>query len=186
MINILRLFFRRPVLLAVFSVSLLVSYVIPLGCRAAEPAFSVGYGFGIWNKGSIGEAGKLPYDYATISYLYEKNLSGRLAVVLEPFCNIINSPRSGIDTGLVVHLKTYFTELGPQKRFYFAAGAGTAYTTMKFKGQGTHCLFVLQGTIGYRHGSFFIEDRFHHYSNGGLAAPNRSVNSNMVKIGYYF
>jgi hypothetical protein len=140
----------------------------------------VGYGFGIWNKGSIGEVGKLPYDYATISYLYEKNLTPRLAVVLEPFCNVINSPRSGIDAGLIAHLKTYFTELGPQKRFYFAAGAGTAYTTMKFKGQGTHGLFVLQGTIGYRHGSFFIEDRFHHYSNGW---PGRTESFSQFKYG---
>jgi len=186
MIDILCLSFRRPILVAFFLISLLISHVVPLVCSPAEHAFSVGYGFGIWNRGSIGEAGKLPYDYVTFSYLYEKNITHRLAFVLEPFCNVINSPRSGIDVGLIGHLKTYLPELGPQERFYLAAGAGTAYTSMKFSGQGTHGLFVLQGTIGYRHGNFFVEDRFHHYSNGGLAAPNRSVNSNMVKIGYYF
>ncbi len=186
MIDILWSSFKRPMLFAFLLISLLASYIAPLTCYPAEHAFSAGYGFGIWNRGSIGEAGKLPYDYATLSYLYETDLTHHLTLALEPFCNVINSPRSGIDVGFVAHLKAYLPELGPQKRFYFAAGAGTAYTSMKFKGQGTHGLFVLQGTIGYRHGNFFVEDRFHHYSNGGLAAPNRSVNSNMIKIGYYF
>jgi len=107
MIDILWLSFRRPMLFACLLISLLVSYIAPLTCYPAEHAFSAGYGFGIWNRGSIGEAGKLPYDYATLSYLYETNLTHRFTFVLEPFCNVINSPRSGIDVGFVAHLKAY-------------------------------------------------------------------------------
>ena len=69
---------------------------------------------------------------------------------------------------------------------YATVAAGGAYTSIKFPEQGTHAPFVLQGGVGYHHGRIFVETRFFHYSNGGLEKPNRSVNSNIVRIGYYF
>ncbi len=61
-----------------------------------------------------------------------------------------------------------------------------AYTSIGFKEQGTHLLFILQGGVGYRYKSFFVEDRVRHYSNGGTARPNWSVNSNILSIGTNF
>lgn len=167
-------------------ICLLLTLLIPVTCHASENAISAGYGFGLWNRGGIGQAGRETYNYATLSYLYEKPFTPRLALVMEPFCNIINKPKEGVDVGFVISLKTYLTGNKPQQGLYLSAGGGAAYTTVNFKEQGTHGLFVLHGAIGYRHGRFFVEDRFHHYSNGGLASPNRSVNSNIVKAGYYF
>jgi hypothetical protein len=154
---------------------------------SAEQAVSAGYGFGVWNGGGTGYIeNELPYDYATISYLYEKPFTRGVAFVVEPFCNLINTPNDGIDIGFSVYFKVYLPEIRPQQRIYLTAGAGAAYTSIAFREQGTHGLFILQGALGYRHNRFFIEDRFHHYSNGNFARPNRSVNSNIIKVGYYF
>jgi hypothetical protein len=166
---------------------LLMSVFAPIVGSCSENAVSVGYGFGVWNGSSPGRAeGGVLYDYATFSYLYEKPVTPRLAFILEPFCNIVNQPNDGADFGFNVYLKAYLSESGHPGRFYATVGSGAAYTTVKFEGQGTHGVFVLQGALGYRYGAFFLENRFHHYSNGGLAKPNRAVNSNIIKIGYYF
>jgi hypothetical protein len=154
---------------------------------SAEQAVSVGYGFGIWSGGGTGHIeGKLPYDYATFSYLYERPFKPQVAFVVEPYCNLISGPTDGVDIGFNVYVKAYLPEIRPRRQFYLTAGTGAAYTSIAFRQQGTHGLFVLQGALGYRHDRFFIEDRIHHYSNGNLAHPNRSVNSNIVKVGYYF
>jgi hypothetical protein len=187
MLETLPLFNSRIIRTAASVVCLLIVYFTLIANCSAENAISVGYGFGIWNdSGTARVENKRSYDYATIAYLYEKPLSPKIAFVLEPYCNIINRPRDGVDVGFSMYLKAYLPEVAPDRRFYLTVGGGAAYTTIKFKEQGTYVLGVLQGGIGYRQGRFFVEDRFHHYSNGGLAKPNRSVNSNILKVGYYF
>ena len=153
----------------------------------AENGVSIGYGFGAWNGNGIGHIEqKKSYDYGTGSYFYEKPLTSALAFMIEPFVGSVSRPVAGADVGFSMYIKAYLPKLSPENRFYFTAGPRAAYTSVKFMEQGTHGLFVLQGGVGYRRGRLFIENRFHHYSNGGLATPNRSVNSNLVVIGCYF
>jgi hypothetical protein len=169
-----------------FAASLLFLYLIFFTSCHAESAISLGYGFGAWNAQGAGRVEhKAPYDYATFSYLYEKLITSSISLVLEPYLGVVNRPHDGIDAGFYLYGKWYFTDISPSKWFYATFGTGAAYTSMNFHEQGTHGLFVIQAGIGYRSGRFFIEDRLHHYSNGGLAKPNRSVNSNLIKIGYF-
>jgi hypothetical protein len=141
----------------------------------------------MWNGSGTGRIeDKQSYNYATLSYLYEKPLTSKLAFVLEPFVSAVNRPDNGLDLGISLRLKAYVFELVKQSRLYVTGGAGAAYTTIHFKEQATHGLFILQGGTGIRVDPVFVEMLFHHYSNGGLARPNRSVNSSVVKVGYYF
>jgi hypothetical protein len=181
------LLLRRAAGIVLSAACLVVLSLAPIPNSSAEQALSAGYGFGIWNGGGTGYIeNKLHYDYATFSYLYEKPFSPHVAFVVEPFCNLVNRPNDGVDIGFNIYLKVYLPEVRPQQRFYLTAGAGAAYTSIAFREQGTRGLFVLQGALGYRYNQFFIEDRFHHYSNGNFAKPNHSVNSNIVKVGCYF
>jgi hypothetical protein len=187
MIDFLPVLLRQLARIMLSAACLLILPFALVQNSSAEQAVSAGYGFGVWNGGGTGYVeNKLPYDYATFSYLYEKPFIPQFAFVVEPFCNLINRPNDGVDIGFNVYFKAYLPEVRPQQRFYLAAGAGAAYTSIAFREQGTHGLFILQGALGYRHDRFFIEDRFHHYSNGNFARPNRSVNSNTIKVGYYF
>ena len=154
---------------------------------AAENAMSVGYGFGIANQSEPGFIqDRHAYHYTTFSYLYEKPFTPAIALALEPYVNVVSEPQSGADGGLNLFLKAYLPEFSPHNRLYITVGTGGAYTSIRFPEQGTHGLFILQGGIGFRSGRFYVEDRFHHYSNGGLASPNRSVNSDLFKVGWYF
>lgn len=152
----------------------------------SESAFTLGYGFGIGNGSGVGrlENGR-HYDFAQMSYIYERPLMKRLILGLEPFVNIDIRPNSGLDIGGSLYFKSYLSREATAG-LYLTAGAGAAYTTIKFPEQGTHTPFILLCGIGYRHDRMFIENRFFHYSNGGLVRPNRSVNANIVRIGYYF
>lgn len=165
----------------------LFSYLSFFGSCYAENGVSLGYGFGAWNAQGPGcVEKKTPYDYATLSYLYEKPLKPGFALVAEPYLGLVNRPAEGVDIGVNFYAKASFPAFPSGGRLYVTAGTGAAYTSVDFREQGTHGLFILQAGIGYGSGRFFMENRFHHYSNGGLAKPNRSVNSNLIRIGWYF
>lgn len=134
----------------------LCSVFIYASPAVAEKAVSVGYGFGAWDGSRIGHVEEnRPYNYERLSYLYERPLTP--SIVLEPFLAVVNRPATGTDAGFTINAKAYLPRLSPDNRFYFIGGAGAAYTTVKFTVQGTHCLFVLQGGIGFRRGRFLIE-----------------------------
>jgi hypothetical protein len=151
-----------------------------------EQALSIGYGFSLFSNGK--DSGKIEdgnYDFFQAAYLYEKPLSVRWMLLVEPFAAYINRPVEGVDVGLNLGLKVYpFTQ--HRSGFFFTMGTGAAYTSVKFAEQGTHLLFILQGSVGYRYRNFFIEDRWRHYSNSNTASPNRSINANIVVLGMYF
>jgi len=177
--------FRTILVVLCFPVFLCVSAAV---CPA-ENALSVGYGLGLFNEGAsaghLGDDGR-SYDYALVSFLHERPLTEHVAWVVEPFVKVVNRPENGIDVGFSVSLRGYLPELAPGHRLYLAAGAGAVYTSINFEEQGTHGLFVLVGGIGYRTGRVFVEAQFQHYSNGGLANPNHSVNSGLLRAGWYF
>lgn len=159
---------------------------IPLSVSAQSHGVSIGYGFGMFsaNRG-IGYIEEGRYDFVQCTYQYEQSLSEILGLLIEPFASYTNSPKEGIDGGITLSLKYNFFKKD-QNGFYITLGGGTAYTSINFKEQGTHLLYILQAGIGYKWNNFFIENRFKHYSNANTANPNRSINSTIIMVGMYF
>lgn len=159
----------------------------PFPAIADQQAISVGYGLAAFNKSS--DLGHLEnsryYDFVQITYSYEKLLSGKFNLVAEPFVGIVNRPVSGVDVGVAIGGRYYFGEKNYQGLFA-TISAGGVYTSVAFEEQGTHGLFVLQGGLGYKWEKVFLEGKFRHYSNGGLAYPNRSINAGILGVGFTF
>jgi hypothetical protein len=169
-------------LLTVFALSFFPSPVL-----GDQQAISIGYGLAALNESS--DLGHLReddyYDFAQITYSYEKALSGKFNLVVEPFVSIVNRPTSGLDIGVAIGGRYYFGEKNYQGLFA-TISAGGVYTSVDFEEQGTHGLFVLQGGIGYKWEKLFVEGKFRHYSNGGLSHPNKSINATILGVGFTF
>ena len=174
-------------LLALFLYVAFALSFIPYPVLADQQAISIGYGLATLNPSSdLGHLEKGDYyDFVQITYSYEKLLSGKFNLVLEPFVGIVNRPTSGLDIGVAVGGRYYFGQRNYQGFFATISGGGV-YTTVNFEEQGTHGLFVLQGGIGYKWERLFVESKFRHYSNGGLAHPNHSINATVVSMGFAF
>ena len=160
---------------------------LPCTVLADQQTISVGYGLGILND--TRQVGHLwdnkYYDFGQIAYGYEKTISGKFNVLLEPYAAAVNRPESGLDLGFIVNGRYYFGQMN-HHGFFATVGGGGAYTTIKFEEQGTHDVFVLNGGLGYEWKRLFVEARFRHYSNAGLAHPNRSVDATVAGVGYAF
>jgi hypothetical protein len=172
-----------------FLVSVLVAALFMCAGEGlcGEDGLSLGYGFAAFNRGKeTGEVeGDKSYDFAQVKYLYELPFQWKgLALLVEPFASYVADPATGTDLGVGIGFKYYL--LAADRGLYIMGGSGMAYSTIGFQEQGTHLFFIGQGGVGYRFGRFFIEDRFRHYSNGGTAAPNWSVNANIFSVGTYF
>lgn len=171
----------RTVMLMVVCFSFLFAHA------SAEQSISVGYGFGLLNqdgKSKQLEGGKT-YDFIQALYSYERPVTQRFSVLVEPFVAFVNRPTDGLDAGIYASGRYYIINSSPA-RLYFSLGGGMAYTSVAFKEQGPHLLFALQGSIGVVYKGFFLENRFRHYSNGDTSSPNRSVHANIVSVGMYF
>jgi hypothetical protein len=159
------------------------------GAGRADHAFSVGYGLAFLNihkqTGRI-EGGRY-HDFFQATYLYERPCRDyrQLAVFIEPFAAYVSRPNEGVDVGLYVGLKWYPMD-HLAKGLFVLGGTGAAYTTTKFKEQGTHGVFTLEVGVGYRFERFYVQDMLRHYSNGATSHPNRSVQDNILSVGMYF
>ncbi|HAR97128.1 MAG TPA: hypothetical protein DCR97_14375 [Deltaproteobacteria bacterium] len=58
-----------------------------------------------------------------------------------------------------------------RRGLYLGPQIGVAYTTIKFEEQGTHLLFLLEATLGFRYEGLFVENGFRHYSKAATASP---------------
>jgi hypothetical protein len=173
---------------ALAIMAVMVCFLASVKTTQAEQGFSIGYGLAAFMDGK--HAGKVAggnyYDFIRATYLYEKPFTGeKLALAIEPFASYVSRPADGADAGLTLGLKYYPYRTG-KGGFYFTGGPGIAYTTIGFKEQGTHLLFIVQGGFGYRYKNLFIENRISHWSNAHTASPNWSVNSNILAIGTNF
>jgi hypothetical protein len=170
----------------ILTIAITFLLLVPASVYAQENALSFGYGFGFLNDHE--HVGRIQddrlYDFFQVAYSREIHLVQRFFLVLEPFVVYDHRP-NGLDVGFAA-LFRYVVPLFGANSLFLDVGAGGALTTVNFKEQGTHALFTLQGGVGWRWKRFFIEDRFKHYSNGGLARPNYSVQSNLVVVGVYF
>lgn len=173
----------RRALVGILFVTLVMA---PLSLYGQSNGVLIGYGFGLFSEpGKIGEIEEGSYDYVQLAYVHEKALSERLGLLIEPSVALVSRPVQGVDVALTVSLRHSFRK-GGGSGFFLTLGGGSAYTSVNLKEQGTHLLFILQGGIGYRWKEFFVENRFRHYSNGGTAQPNRSVNSTIIIVGMNF
>jgi Lipid A 3-O-deacylase (PagL) len=169
-------------------VSLMIALLLLLchPLQAAENALSVGYGFALFSSGHrTGHISEGNYNFTQVSYSYERPISQKWLIEAGPFLAYDMNPTEGIDVGVNLNIKVYpFSR--DRSGFFFTAGTGGAYSSIAFAEQGKHAFFILQGGIGYRYKSFFIEDRYRHYSNAGTAWPNQSINANIINLGMYF
>ena len=161
--------------------------LLPCAVRADQQILSVGYGIGVLNNTrQVGHLwGNDYYDFGQVAYGYEKTLSGKFNLLLEPYVAYVNRPETGLDLGFTVNGRYYFGQTN-HRGFFGTFGGGGAYTTIGFQEQGTHGLFVLHGGLGYKWERLLVEARFRHYSNAGLAHPNRSVDAAIVSVGCAF
>lgn len=166
---------------------LLFLAVIPFPASAQKTNnISIGYGFGFLSTHkAIGQVDEGNYDFVHIAYQYQRPLSDVLALLVEPFASYTSKPKEGVDAGITLSLKYSFHKK-KQNGFFLNIGGGSTYTSINFKEQGTHLLFILHAGLGYIWNDFFIENRFRHYSSAGTASPNRSINANIIMIGVYF
>ena len=167
--------------------SLPLCVFLPVNSYAGEQGLTIGYGFAALNSRTVTgeiEGGKT-YDFLQVTYLYESPYWKQVSFVAEPFAAYINRPESGVDVGLDLLLRWYPSN-SARSGLFFDVGVGAAYTSISFEEQGTHLLGILVGGIGFRYKTFFIEDRFRHYSNGNTASPNRAVDANIISVGTYF
>jgi hypothetical protein len=170
--------FRRPIVMARKGILFIFCFLLPSNCYAQNNGFSLGYGFGVSQLGKI--EGNRSYNFLQAAYSHEFQIIKDFFFVGEPYLAYINEPDRGMDIGLGLFLRYYL------RNFFFSLGGGGAYTGVHFQEQTHHYLFMLQGGIGYKWKNFFIEDRFRHYSNAGLASPNHSINANILSIGILF
>ena len=174
--------FVTMLLLLTFFLSL-----FPCKALADQQTISLGYGLGVLNNTrQVGHLwGNDYYDFGHIAYGYEKTLSGKFNLLIEPFLSILNRPSTGLDVGLTLNGRYYFGPVN-HRGFFATVGGGGVYTSIRFHEQGTHGLFVLHGGVGYKWERLSVEGRFRHYSNASLAHPNRSVNATIVSLGCAF
>jgi hypothetical protein len=161
--------------------------LVPPAASAVNEGMMVGFGTAMFNpkhaEGRL-EGGK--YNFVQIAYakefpLYKKSLNA----YVEPSLTYVSRPNDGVEGGIGAGIRYFFG--GQEYRgFYATAGTGLSYTSIKFKEQGNHGLFILAAGLGYRWKSFFLEDRFRHYSNAGLTRPNRSIHANILYLGMNF
>jgi len=164
------------------GVLIVVLFLLPSNAFAQNNGVSVGYGFGLFNNAQgVGNGdNRQEYRFFQGAYFHEFSILRNLFFVAEPYLAYTSEPDRGIDVGLGLFFRYYLDHL------FFSAGSGGAYSSIDFKEQANHYFFILQVGVGYKWKDFFIEDRFRHYSNAGLASPNRSVNANIISIGYLF
>lgn len=118
-----------------------------------------------------------------------RNSKGTLQLALEPFCNPVTEPESGVETGLTV-LFRYLHPVAPSVKLVAEIGSGPMYLSIDSKEQGDGGFnFLNQFGLGAQfalssHDALTLGYRFRHLSNAGTSQPNRGINSNALVLSY--
>lgn len=143
---------------------------LPSTALADQQEISVGYGLGTLNKNA--DPGHLHsgdyYDFVQIAYGYEKLLSGKFNILVEPFVAIVNRPQSGLDGGLTLNGRCHFGQEN-YTGLFVTAGFGGAHTSVDFEdhggmGETTACLsafLILVEQLADRLCQFALVEGFH-------------------------
>lgn len=164
---------------------LLFFLLSPFCGHAGDNAISIGYGFGALNNELIGKIDQGNYDFFQLTYMHERPWHKNFYLLIEPYVSYINRPTEGLDMAFGLSTRYYFKEV-KQNSFFATLGIGALYSTLQYSEQAHHYFFLVQGGIGYRWNSFFIEDKFRHYSNGYTSDRNKAIHSNILSIGIFF
>ena len=114
---------------------------------------------------------------------------GTLQLALEPFCNPVTEPDSGVETGLNVFFR-YLHPVAPSVKLVGEIGSGPMYLSINSKEQGDAGFnFLNQFGLGAQvavsdNSAITVGYRFRHLSNAGTSEPNRGINSNAVVLSY--
>lgn len=164
----------------------LLILLFPAPALAERNGMALGYGFGFLNpEQKFGHIEKGSYNFVHLTFFHLSRVVGRVDLVLEPFLAYVLEPEEGLDFGLNIWGRYNFP-LRAGRNFYLQLGLGAVHTTVDLREQGTRSMFILQGGFGFQWKNFFLENRFRHYSNGGLVFPNRSVHANIISLGLNF
>lgn len=123
------------------------------------------------------------------SALGMKESKGTLQLALEPFCNPVTEPDSGVETGLNVFFR-YLHPVAPSVKLVGEIGSGPMYLSIDSREQGEAGFnFLNQFGLGAQvsvsdNSAITLGYRFRHLSNAGTSEPNRGINSNAVVLSY--
>ncbi|RXK87741.1 acyloxyacyl hydrolase [Chlorobaculum sp. 24CR] len=118
-----------------------------------------------------------------------KESKGTLQLALEPFCNPVTEPDSGVETGLDVFIR-YLHPVAPSVKLVGEIGSGPMYLSIDSREQGEAGFnFLNQFGLGAQvavsnNSAITVGYRFRHLSNAGASEPNRGINSNAVVVSY--
>jgi len=118
-----------------------------------------------------------------------KNSKGTLQLALEPFCNPVSRPESGVETGLNVFFR-YLHPVAPSVKLVSEIGSGPMYLSIDTHEQGKGGFnFLNQFGLGAQfavsgNSALTVGYRFRHLSNAGTSQPNSGINSNAVVLSY--
>ncbi|MBN1929206.1 MAG: acyloxyacyl hydrolase [Chlorobiaceae bacterium] len=118
-----------------------------------------------------------------------QNSKGTLQLALEPFCNPVIEPESGVETGLDVFFR-YHHPVAPSVKLVAEVGSGPMYLGIDSREQGDKGFnFLNQFGLATRfdlseHNALTLGYRFRHISNAGTSHPNRGINTNAVVLSY--
>jgi len=116
-----------------------------------------------------------------------KECKSTLQLALEPFCNPVSKPESGIETGLNVFFR-YLHPIAPSVKLVSEIGSGPMYLSIDSVEQGKAGFnFLNQFGLGAQfavsgNSAITVGYRFRHLSNAGTSQPNRGINSNAVVL----
>ncbi|AAM73484.1 MAG TPA: acyloxyacyl hydrolase [Chlorobaculum sp.] len=118
-----------------------------------------------------------------------KESKSTLQLALEPFCNPVTEPDSGVETGLNVFIR-YLQPVAPSVKLVGEIGSGPMYLSINSAEQGKAGFnFLNQFGLGAQvavspKSAITVGYRFRHLSNAGTSEPNRGINSNAVVVSY--
>ncbi|MGC8775621.1 MAG: acyloxyacyl hydrolase [Chlorobaculum sp.] len=118
-----------------------------------------------------------------------RDSKGTLQLALEPFCNPVTEPESGVETGLNVFFR-YLHPIASSVKMVGEIGSGPMYLSIDSQEQGGAGFnFLNQFGLGAQvavsgNSAITLGYRFRHLSNAGTSEPNRGINSNALVLSY--
>lgn len=115
------------------------------------------------------------------------DLPGNCEFRIEPFVNVVNTPRDAVEFGAMAALK-FSADMGHIQPFV-KGGSGPIITTLDTLEQSTDLNIVSYAAIGVDYmisdeAAIGIERWVRHYSNGSVRDPNDGVDSSDWLVGY--
>ena len=129
----------------------------------------------------------LRFGFDVSSLVGMKECQNALQLALEPFCNPVSKPETGIETGVNLFFR-YLHPIAPSVKLVSEIGSGPMYLSIDSEEQGKAGFnFLNQFGLGAQvavsdNSAITVGYRFRHLSNAGTSQPNRGINSNAIVL----